>query len=118
MKFTMMRDRVVASTFGHAVGFKKGVATHVPPSMYEEVQAAGAIPEDELPEPTSKSPELTSEDRKLLLQAALEDIVKRNDSKDFTAGGMPHVKVVSEKAGFSVDADERDAAWAAFNAAK
>ena len=48
MKFTLNRDRVHASVLGLSVEFKKGVPTHVPPELYAEVQAVGAVPEDEM----------------------------------------------------------------------
>lgn len=50
MKFTLNRDRVHASVLGLSVEFKKGVPTHVPPELYAEVQAIGAVPEDEIVE--------------------------------------------------------------------
>lgn len=119
MKFVMQRNLVVSSVLGHAIGFEKGVPTHVPPSMYEEVMSRGAVPEEDMPESeVKKSDALTPEDRKILLSAAIEELVTKNDSKDFTAAGMPHVKVLSAKVGFNVEADERDAAFAAFTAAR
>ena len=48
MKFTLNRDRVHASVLGLSVEFKKGVPTHVPPELYAEVQAFGAVPDDEI----------------------------------------------------------------------
>ena len=58
MKFTLNRDRVHASVLGLSVEFKKGVPTHVPPELYAEVQAFGAVPDalalgDEIPLPES-----------------------------------------------------------------
>ena len=44
MEFVSMRDRQVNSILGHCVGFKKGVPQHVPPALYDEVMAAGAVP--------------------------------------------------------------------------
>ena len=48
MKFTLNRDRVHASVLGLSVEFRKGVPTHVPPELYAEVQAIGAVPDDEI----------------------------------------------------------------------
>ena len=119
MKFVMQRNRVVASTLGHAIEFVKGVPVHVPPAMYAEVMAVGAIPEEEIPEnELPQAPALSAEDRKLLIQTAIEEIVLRNDPSEFTAGGTPHAKVLSAKCGFIVDAGERDTAWGAFQRAK
>ncbi len=116
MKFTMNRTCVIVSTLGHAIGFEKGVPTHVPPGMYEEVLAKGAAPDEEIPFDETKVADVSVEDRKILLQAAIEEIVTKNDTADFTAGGLPHAKVLSAKVGFNVLADERDAAYAAFQA--
>lgn len=110
MRFTFQRDRMISSTCGLSVSFKAGVPQLTPPAMYQEVLAAGGIPEGEIP----LEPKQTDEDREALLFAAFEDIVKRNDPKDFTAGGMPHSAVVSEKVGFQLTAKERDVAWGKF----
>ncbi|WP_413206722.1 hypothetical protein [Rhodospirillum sp. A1_3_36] len=40
------------------------------------------------------------------------------NSEHFTKAGLPEVKALSEVAGRAVTAQERDAAWAAFQAAK
>jgi hypothetical protein len=45
MNFILNRDRTVVSTLGHSVEFKKGVPTYVPPVLYAEVSAVGAMPE-------------------------------------------------------------------------
>ena len=47
MKFTLNRNYVLASTMGHTIAFEKGKATHVPPHLYKEARAIGALPEDE-----------------------------------------------------------------------
>ena len=93
MKFTLNRDRVHASVLGLSVEFKKGVPTHVPPELYAEVQAIGAVPEDEIvEEPTvAKTSEPSDPNkRKEDVFAAFEILVLRNDRNDFTAGGAPH----------------------------
>lgn len=113
MKFTMQRDRVVASTTGHAVAFKKGVPTYVPPEMHSEVLEMGAEPETEIPEtqkPAGAAP-VDPGERRALIAKAMEDIVLANNRDDFTAAGSPHNKAVSLKVGFQVDARERDKVW-------
>lgn len=116
MKFTMPRDRVVVSTLGHSIEFKKGVATPVPPALYDIVQQHGAVPEEELPEdtkPQSKVPTDPAE-RSSQIQTAIELLVLRKQREDFTAGGAPHAKVLSAELGWTVDATERDAEWTKF----
>ena len=119
MKFVMPRTRVVSTTKGHCIGFTKGVPTFVPYGCYDEVQAAGAVPEDELPDDEVKAAQdPQGAERDGLIAMALEEVILKNAPKDFTAAGMPHVKVLEAKLGFSIDATERDAAWTKFNAAK
>ena len=119
MNFTMNRDRVVETTKGHVIGFKKGVPTYVPYACYDEVQAAGAVPEEEIPEdPAKVVADPQGAERDGLIAMAIEEVVLKNNSKDFTAAGVPHVKVLEAKIGFQIDAAERDAAWTKFTSAK
>lgn len=119
MKFVMLRDRVVASVTGHAVEFKKGEPTHVPAAMYKEVLAAGGVPEDELPDDDAKKTvePTDAEERAGLLAEAIKIIVERARREDFGATGAPNVKVLSTELGWTVNAQERDIAWAQFQAA-
>jgi hypothetical protein len=114
MKFTMHRDRVVTSTMGHAIEFKKGEPTHVPPSMHKEVLAAGGVPENELEDDTPKGVKepLDPAERATAIQAVIEELVELGRREDFTAAGSPHAKVISTKLGWTVDNKERDLVWA------
>lgn len=119
MKFTLPRNRTIASTCGLSIEFKKGEPALVPPAMYAEVIAAGGVSEDEIPEDEAPSKAATPEalaDRKAALMAAFKKIATRNDSREFTAGGMPHLAVIQGETGWRVDAKERDAAWVEFTA--
>lgn len=116
MKFVMQRNRQVVSKLGRVIEFQKGEPAHVPPELYDEVLAAGGVPEEELPEAqggTSTAPTDPAE-RQLLLLAAIEDLVQRNQRGDFTASGAPNAKVLAEAVDFNVDSRERDQAWAKF----
>lgn len=120
MKFILNRDRTVVSAFGHSVSFKKGEPAHVPPEMYPEVIAAGAVPEEELAEdaiPKADHPTDPGE-REAAIFEAFEALVLRNDSSDFTAGGSPKESVVNAAVGFKVPAKEREAAWTKFKIGK
>lgn len=121
MKFMMSRNRTIASTCGISIEFKKGVLQLVPPAMYQEVLAAGGVPESEIPEEDlPKGPETPAEaeERKQAMFAAFEKIVLRGDREEFTAGGAPHNAVLARELGWSVQAKERDAAWIEFQAGK
>ena len=118
MNFTMARNRTVVSKCGRSIEFVKGAPTHVPPMMYDDVLAAGGVPETELPDPDEGStrPPDTPEAREPLILAAIKEMVERAQREDFTAAGAPHLKVLSQKVGFTVDSRERDAAWTKFQA--
>jgi len=119
MDFVLNRNKTIASKFGHSIEFKKGVPTHVPPEAWAEVQAHGAIPENEIDlEEETKVVELTAEQRKTQIFAAFEAIVAENDRESFTGNGLPDAKKVSEVAGFTIKADERTALWGEFRASK
>jgi hypothetical protein len=114
MKFVMHRKRTVVSTCGLSVEFEKGVPTLVPPAMFAEVIAVGAVPENEIPEdelPAGKPSPAQLIEREQQMFAAFDAIVKRASREDFTAGGVPHNTVLSRELGWSVQAKERDAAW-------
>ena len=117
MKFTFHRDRVVATTKGHVVSFKKGVPTEVPELIYDEIVAAGGIPESEVPEDPvklqAKGPTDPAE-REMEIFIAFETIVTRGKREDFTAGGAPHIKAVNAELSWDLDSKERDAAWVKF----
>ena len=117
MKFIMLRNRVVVSTLGHAIEFKKNEPVFVPREMYDAVIAAGAVPEEEIPEdelpPKSNEP-TAADERELALFIAFETIVSRGKREDFTAGGLPHTKALTQELGWTVPNKERDVAWVKF----
>jgi hypothetical protein len=119
MKYTLNRDYTLASVNGHPIEFKKGVATHVPPRVKAEAIAIGALPAEEEDEPEVKKVEIPEgEDRVLLIRTAMEDMAAANVREEFTAAGTPHNKVLSERVGFTVSAQERDKLWAELKAGK
>lgn len=112
MKFTLNRDKVV-SAGGHAIEFKKGVPTHVPPAAYKAVTAVGGIPDEQLeddPEPQSKEPADADQREKLIL-STMKQMADKNAREDFTGTGMPTLPALNERLGFRIDAAERDALW-------
>lgn len=114
MKFVMNRDRTVVSGVGLSVEFKKGVMTHVPPGMYQEVINAGGVPESEIPEaerPVASSEPGDPSEREMMILMAMEQIVKANKREQFTAGGAPHGKALQQILGWSVPNQERDKLW-------
>ncbi|WP_025915514.1 hypothetical protein [Herminiimonas sp. CN] len=119
MKFVLNRNKIIVSLQGHAIEFKKGEPTHVPHALWAEVQAVGALPEDELPEEirtASKEP-LDPIERKGLIFAAFEQLVLDAKRESFTGTGVPHAKALAAQMGFIIDNKERDALWAEFQLA-
>jgi hypothetical protein len=112
MKFVLNRDRVIATTLGHTIAFKKGEPVEVPPILWAEMQKHGAIPEEDLPE-EEETPvvDLSPEERKRKIKDTMESLVLKNSREDFTAAGAPHSKALERELGFRVDARERDVLW-------
>jgi len=117
MKFVLHRDKVVASTLGYAIEFKKGVPVEVPPRMYREVIAVGAIPEEEVDLDAKVEGAAPTDPlkRRADIIAAIELIVQKAEREDFTAAGLPHPKAVSKITGYTISAKERDEAWQEIN---
>lgn len=122
MKFVLHRNKVIASVMGLAIEFEKSVPTFVPPFMYQEVIAAGGVPESELTEDELRvgnpNEVLDPVERKAALMKAFEVIVLRNVREEFTAGGTPHNTIMAKELGWTVSAKERDVAWVEFKADK
>jgi hypothetical protein len=114
MNFIMPRDRIVASKFGRSFQFVKGEPLHVPDMCWEEVQAAGAVPESELPvDENAVPPAPQGAERAKAISDAIKKMVLKGERNDFTGSGAPNAAVLSSITGFMVDAKERDLAWAA-----
>ena len=113
MEFILNRDKVLASTKGHTIEFKKGEPVYVPADMHSEVMAIGALPTEDLPE----EPEVTGSEptdpaeRERVIMEAMENLVLRNQRGDFLASGLPNVAAIKELIGFGIHHKERDAIW-------
>lgn len=116
MEFVLNRDKILSSTLGHTIEFKKGVKTHVPKELWAAAQGIGAIPAEELPEetkPESKEP-LDPIERKAVIFKTFESLVLGAKREDFTGNGAPHAKALLREMGFSIDNKERDILWQEF----
>lgn len=121
-EFMLNRNLTVRSTSGYTVVFEKGVPTHVPPVMIQEVLAIGAerldaAQDSHHTEPVVKQ-EPIGEEREAEILSAIELVVEKNEPRDFTATGMPTVKVISTIVGFAVDKKELSDVWGKRNEAK
>jgi hypothetical protein len=118
VKFITNRDKVLSSVLGHTIEFKKDVPTFVPKELWAEVQAIGAIPEEDLPE-TVKAETAEPDDptsRKKLIFDGFKALVEGAQRESFSAVGTPHVKAIAAQIGFVLEAKERDALWQEFKA--
>ena len=118
--YTLNRNYLLRTTSG-VISFNKGEPTHVPKHMEREVVAIGAeIVEGSAPEllePEKKlEPSPVGEERREQIATAIELIVDRNESNDFTGSGRPSVKAVERILGFDIDQSEVNSAWNEFKA--
>lgn len=122
--FVSNRKIVVTSTQGAAIGFEKGVPTHVPKFMHAAVLEKGILPCDDKGKvlDAEAAPEVApevkvllapedAEERNAAIERAVREIFKRNSPADFTAGGTPSEKAVSLSLGWKVDQKEVRAVW-------
>ena len=118
MKFVFNRARTVSSKYGHVIFFDKGVPTHVPPEMYQEVLAVGGAPEEDIdldpPKPDDAEEPTDPVSRRAAMYAAFEALSLRGKREDFTAGGQPHPKALAKELGWQVSNKERDLMWVDF----
>jgi hypothetical protein len=118
MKMVMNRDVTVSGLSGHAIKFRKGIPTHVPPEMMEDVMAKGAIPAEgeSLPEvkeePRKDIP--IGPRRKAVFFEQFEKMIAENNRDDFNAFGVPKALVIKRELGFQVDSQEVKAMWSEF----
>ena len=121
--FVLNRNHALISKTGLAVRFEKGVARPVQLILVPEVVGIGAERVDgEQGEGFEEEKRLPEEpqghEREELIKAAIEDLVERNSSKDFNAGGVPKPVAIKAIVGFQPEADETKKAWLAYQAAK
>jgi hypothetical protein len=130
------KNRVFASTLGHAVRFVKDEPVFVPPIMERVCEAIGAVfvtEDNEVIETIDKEEEMASgltasinaakkqegilpekpatqpvipADRIGAILKAIHLVTDRNVRGDFTAGGRVNLKVLSKEVGFRVDKSE------------
>jgi len=120
MEFVLNRDLVVWAEDGtHTVKFEKGKPAFVPSKMKSAVMQIGAVPaDDKTKEEVNKIEEDKNtgapedpEDRRNAIKAVLQDILERNDTKDFNANQRPKIATVRNAVGFNLDNAEVTPLW-------
>lgn len=118
--FVSNRDITITSLIGRSIYFEKGVPTHCPREMHAEVMEKGIIPVEEADAtavttkaahvPKSDEPDEPG-DREDAITAAVQVLVARNNTKDFSAGGVPTSAAVSAVLGWRADAQSIRPVW-------
>lgn len=115
MKFVLNRNYALRTTRGYMLDFVKGVPLDVPAIIENEVIAIGGECVDGKVDPLGDEPVEKvipqGSDREAIIMAAMEDMANSNKRSDFTAQGLPHVKVIEKTVGFEIDTHERDRLW-------
>lgn len=121
-EYVLNRNYALNSLAGRVVNFVKGVPVWVTPEVEKEALMIGAVPVDgpkDILDPEAVAePEMTADERALLISEAIAMLEKRQARGDFTAQGAPSAKVLDGILGFEVLSKERDTAWTAYKAAK
>jgi hypothetical protein len=96
---------------GHNIRFTKGQPTYVPPELARMAIGMGAEPLDVdkdtlLPVDQAPVEELSAADKEILVFSSFDQIIARNDSKDFSGDGKPSVEAVKLIVGFQITKKE------------
>lgn len=114
------RNFTLTTTKGHSVKFVKDEPTHVPPAIYQDALAIGAIPpngDTPVVEERVKTDAAPADpaDRAPLILAAIEVLVAAGNREDFTAAGSPTVNAVTKQVGFPVQSKEIASVWQTYH---
>lgn len=104
---------MIGLTSGHTMVVSPE-GTDVPKQFRRAAIAAGCTPTGmglEGPDPEEKQ-----DTRQSVIVDAINKMLDGEEESDFTADGRPDLKKLSEKAGFKVTREERDAAWSEIQA--
>ena len=118
--YVLNRDYTHRSLYGHSIGFEKNQPVWVPPGPIEvEVVRIGAEKVDgdnpdviDAEKPVKVA--LGYDELEALVREAFVEIIKTNNSKDFTGAGVPTVKAVEKATGEDVDSKFVAEVWAKF----
>jgi len=115
--FTLHRNYVLRTTKGHAISFKEGEPTNIPPVCVEDAVAIGARPVEGEADNINETPEpiiMSTAERKEKVFEAFRTMKARNERLDFTGTGIPNAKRLPQLLGFDITSKERDVYWQEF----
>lgn len=120
MKFVSARKFDLVTTLGHVIAFEKNTPTHVPKALHREAISQGCVAVDGDVDMEDKKEEvvvLDPAERTEMIKMVLADMKERNVSDEFTATGLPKVKIVALASSVpDVTAAEISGLWEALNA--
>lgn len=109
------RDYTLRTTLGHIIFFKADEPTKVPEAVYHEALAKNIlpceVPNGEKPNFDMAEGRVTGPLRDALVFEAIQTLVKRNNSEDFTGGGMPKAASLTRESGVDVSGSEASNFW-------
>lgn len=115
--YKLNRNYTLRSKFGRSVEFKANEPTYIPSFLEAECVAIGGENCDKEAAkvaPKKKDDGWTYEKRQECLFKLFDDLVKKNDAKDFTASGQPSLSVVKKHVEFDLERAELDDYWKAY----
>lgn len=118
-----LRTFTLNSTRGHSVRFVANETTQVPEALVQEAMGLGCVPMDTADIPFIDQIDRSRIDfpaplRQSLIWMTMEVLVKENNQKNFTGGGVPRAEVISDRLGFSVPQETVAATWQDYLTAK
>lgn len=115
IKMVCPRDYTLRTKLGHTIRFEADVPTDVPEAAYHEALAKNILPvkvqAGEKPAFELATAEITGTLRDALIFDAIIALVKRNNSEDFTGGGVPKAASITAEIGVAVSAQETSKYW-------
>lgn len=112
------RNFTLRTTLGYVIVFEAGKATWVPPMAEQLALASNCVYADESNRPTGegtaeKNVSFTVDGllRKTILLHTIDELIKENDTDNFSGGGAPKPGALSDRSGLKVSAQERTALY-------
>ena len=127
MPFFVLNRTFPLQGHGHSINFIKGEPCWVPPALVNAAVGIGAEcvdgPVDVLGPEHVPDPEVSPEEREVLLNAAFDQMIERTGKgdefrEDFNAQGAPNVKALGKITGLTVSSKERNDAWQKYRETK
>lgn len=110
------RNYTLRTTLAHTIFFAAGKPTRCPNSVLDQAIAVGIIPCDQADMPSDGLDgvlpvEATGSARIQQIRTVIEALMRRNGRNDFTASGLPNIKVVNEALQYRIDITELGKVW-------